>query len=310
MKKNILFIILLFSNIVLADQPKWVNEPDKVCKKHQICAVGTALGRALAEADARSGIAKVFETKIKSKFSQTISSHNDDVSTEMREQIQEEVDQSIEGIEIDDSYEGKMDYYAFAILDKRKAAKGFRTKIKNLDEKMQVLISDKSATSVRQVAKMFKTREALNYRLQFLAGSGIPAKISYEEVFKKNKALTKGVVLYVDIDEQEPKEIEPVIISSLTKMGYKIVQGEQDKSAYTHAIRGRFTAEKQFLNVAGFEKYKFLLNITSSNKAGKQSGSLEYVLSKTGRSFTHAISYATPHVRKYLSENLDGLNIE
>ena len=35
MKKIIIFSLLMVSNILFADAPKWVSEPDKVCKKYQ-----------------------------------------------------------------------------------------------------------------------------------------------------------------------------------------------------------------------------------------------------------------------------------
>ena len=305
-KLSILFLSLA---LFAAEEPKWVKEAEKVCKKHQICAVGQAEGRKLAEVDARAGIAKVFETKIKSKYTQTMSETNGDVSQSMMEEIVEEVNQSIEGIKLEDSYQGKLDYFVFAVLNKKRAAKGFRTKIKGLDEKMKVLLKDGSAKSVRQASKMFKIRERLNYRLEFVAGSGIPSKVSYGEVFKKKKESTKNVKLFVKIDENEPKEVEALMITLLSEMGYKIISGDSKKA--THTIEGKFVAEKQFLNVEGFEKYKFLLQIIAkNNKNGDKSGSLDHTVIRMGRDFMQCLENALPMIRDYLNENLSNLNIE
>ncbi len=308
--KKILFlaISLFFSFSFATEEPAWLKAPEKNCKKHQMCAVGVADGRALAEADARNGIAKIFETKIKSTFTQTTSSDNKAVSTNMSEEIMEEVNQSIEGIEIADVFESKTEFFALAVLDKNRAAEGFRTKIKELDEKMKVLIADNSAKSIRTAEKQFRTREQLNYRLQFLAGSGVASPVSYDELFKKKKASTVGVGLAVKIEGSEAKDIEALIATLLSEMGYKIIKGESEK--VTHTIAGTFTFEKQFLNVSGFEKYKFLLHVTAVNKKGEQSGSLDFSIVRTGRDYLQALENALPLFRDYLNENLGTLNIE
>ncbi|HLE09940.1 MAG: hypothetical protein A2504_02985 [Bdellovibrionales bacterium RIFOXYD12_FULL_39_22] len=308
MKTLLLLVMAWMGSFAFAEEPGWVKAPDKNCKSSQLCAVGVGDGRSLAEADARSGIAKIFETKIKATFTQNTSSNNNDVSTNMSEEIMEEVNQSIEGIEIKDTYESKTEFFALAILDKNKASLGFRTKIKELDDKIKTFIADNSAKSIRLAGKHLQTREQLNYRLQFLSGSGIPAPVSYDEIFKKKKASTAGVILAIKIEAPEPNEIEALVTTLLSEMGYKVVKSEGETA--THTVSGKFTSEKQFLNVEGFEKHKFVLHIIAANKKGEKSGSIDYSLVRTGRDYVQALENSLPLFRDYLNENLAGLNIE
>lgn len=312
MKIFICVMVLLFSFSVRSDDdaPTWVKNPQKSCKKHQFCTVGSAAGVKLAEADARAGIAKIFETKISSKFTQSISSQNDQVNQNMSEEIKEEVNDTIKGIEIKDSYEGKLDVYVLAVLDKKKAAKGYKKEIEQIDEKMKVLVDDTSARSVRKAMKMYLKRETLNARYQFLSGRSIKSAVSYEKIFKKSKAAVKGVKIFVSIREDEPKEIEALVVASLTEMGYKVFRGQKYKDRGTHQVTGEFIPEKQFMKVEGWEKYKFILNLYGANAKGAKSGSLQFNTVMQGRSLKDSLAKAMPKVKEYLKENISDLNIE
>ena len=75
MRKLLILTMILFSVTTLAGKPKWIEDISKGCKKKELCAVGEGESTGFAQRNARTALAKIFSTKIKSKFTQEIASH-------------------------------------------------------------------------------------------------------------------------------------------------------------------------------------------------------------------------------------------
>lgn len=309
MIKKILALFFVLISLQAKD-PTWVKDASKACKKSELCAVGEGESLSRAKRAARLAIGKIFTTQIKSKFSEKISSENGSLNEETSDEVEEITDVVLEGVTITKSHETKTGYFALAALNKRKASENFKREIQKLDEQMTVLMEDYSAGSLMKVEPLYKKREVLNSRVAFLTGMGVPPVVSYEDVFKGKKAAAATMIVHVYLDEDEPKAIETVLAKVLSDRGFKTTSGRVRNKASTHIVTGEYVAEKQYLKVEGFEKYKFLLKIKAANAQKVESGALSTSVITTGRNLAQAMEKALPEIKEYIVANIDKLNIE
>ena len=268
------------------------------------------MGFNLASADARAAISKIFETKISSQFEQIQSLSGSETILDISNEIKEETESILSGITIKYRYEDTETVYVFATLDKRKAAKALRDKIKKIDEEMKVYSNEKNARSLRKLEKLLIRRDIFNARYSFLKGGGIPAPVTLKEIIKRKNDLIKGLVIAIDIEAQEIPQIKAQIRSALVELGYSYHEDPKQKMV-THLILGSVTYKKQYLKVEGFEKYNFLLDIHSLNvKKGIKEGVLQHSIIATGRDFQQAKERALVILEEFINENIADLNIE
>jgi hypothetical protein len=310
MKILILLSVLLYSSYSLGGKPRWINDTSRGCNKNELCAVGEGESRSFALISAKTALAKIFSLKIKSKFSQEISSHGGYVSDDTSEQIEEATEAALEGVEIKKVYEGKLYVYALAAINKRKAARGFESEIRKIDEKMQVYVNDSSASSATKLQHLFIKREGLNKRYEFLVGHGITSAIRFKQVFDARKKRVGNVIVHVFIDERKPKILEPQIAQLLVSQGYKVTTGRVRNKLSSHILTGRMTPEKQYMKIDGFETFKFQVELSSSNYKRVETGHIVFSDIETGRSYQQAYEKAVPVLMDNLKENINKLNFD
>jgi hypothetical protein len=294
----------------MAKDPSWVKDPSRACKKSELCAVGEGVSINSANREARLGISKIFNTQIKSKFKTTLTSNNSFMSEQTTDEVEEVTNGIVEGVEIKKTHETKTGYYAFAVLNKRKAANALKKEITKLDEKMKVLLSEGSNASKVKVEQIYLKREAFNKKVAFLTGFEVPSNLSYEEVFKARREAAAKMVVHVFLNEEGVKHVEATLLEALSRIGYKTSSGNIKNKLSTHLVTGDYVAEKQHLNVDGFVKYRFLLKLKASTSRRVESGALTFSVVETGRSLAQAKENALPKVKEFISENIDKLNIE
>lgn len=311
MKSILPLLLLFFAFSVDANEPRWVKDISKGCnQKTELCAVGTAVSRTRAERFARVALAKIFENEISSNFKSKLSSSGAQTFEEMSEEITESTQMAMEGLEIEKTYEDKLNYYALAVVNKKKMARGLKGEIDKLDEKMQVYLEDESASSKVKLEKNYIKRESLAKSYEFLTGREVPSPVSFDQVFKAKKDVVGNTVVHVYLDEDEPKSVEALTSELLSEAGYKITTGRVRNKNSTHIVTGEVVADKQYMNVDGFEKYDITLKLSAKKTDRVETGHLTYTTTEVGRNFSQAYNKALENIKKYLNENLTVLNIE
>lgn len=303
---------------LMAEQPKWVNNPVEFCSSNQLCAVGEATGRMGAEGEARKALSSIFRTKVKGSTDATTTSTStikeDVVSGSTEEEVISKVrtmtEEVLEGVEIAEFYEDSESVYALAILNKPTAAKRIKSKINDVDEDIKNLYDDGRRGSLNKALKMFSVRQNLNERYEFLSSSRYRGPVSKNMILNKKKAKAKlGTTILLKIDEiSTTGEMKQVVVDSLLASDYKVVTAATLKHDFV--LNTKLSAEKEYFNVKGFEKYKFLLAFEAQKKSGKKHGSIETAVTETGRDFTQAYEKALPKIRKFVSDRFDDLNID
>ncbi len=310
MTKFIIACLLLAFSLSSFAAPDWTSDAKKACKSSELCAVGTGDTRSVADRNARVALSKIFDTKISSKLATSLKSSGSDVEESVSEDISEATETALAGVEIKKSAEDKTSFFSLAVVNKMKAANGFKKEIESIDEKMKAIIKEGEGLEKVKLEKLYVKREVLNRQYQFLTNKSIESPISYEEIFAAKKSATSNVVIHVYLDEDEPKTVESALARSLSEAGFQATSGQTRNKNSTHVITGEFVADKQYLNVDGFEKYKFVLKIKAMKADTKvESGHLNHEVVETGRNYSQAADKAIPKFQDYIKENIESLNL-
>jgi hypothetical protein len=289
------------------DKPLWINNPSSGCMKlSELCTVGMGTSREEAKRNAKVEMVKIFSTNISSKFASSLGSSSED----MQEDIREETQGVLEGVDAQKTYEQADGFYVLAVLNKRIAAEGLKIKINDLDSEIKSIFEAKDNTAKASLKKLYAKRQGLNQTYLFLTGSELPSAISNEQIFATNKEALKGVIVHIYFDEKEPKPFEAATIKSFSDMGYKVTTGPKPDPQSTHFVTGKVIAEKQFLNVKGFKKYKVVLKVAVSNSKKIESGHLNLESTTTGRNYNQAFENAVKEISNELKDKINELSIE
>jgi hypothetical protein len=301
-------VFVVMTSSAFSKRPTWILKPYSKCKKSYLCVVGEGTGFLQAESNARSNMAKIFKTKISSKFKSSLSEDDGDVSATLSDVVEEEVSGMISGVEIAERYEGEDQVFVLAKLHKMKTANYLKGKIDEMDSKMEVLYKSKDRASAAKLMESYRIREGLNDQYQFLTRKPLKKRITYEQIVKKQEEATKGVLLKVMIRQGTPDEMKGIIIATLTRIGYKVAKDNDQR--FTHIITGNLVRKKMYMKVEGFLKHQYTLTLTAESKSGEKQGSLTHEEVTTGRNADQTMDLALPAIKNYIFDNISKLSIK
>lgn len=317
---KIITILLLFSSCSLLKSgpevtpesreiPGWVYAPYEGCDEAtELCATGEAKTSGEAGAEARKNLASIFEVKVTSEFSsQTSASQNFPGQGQIREDVQkslaESVDQVLETVQIKNRFKHDGLSYALASLNREKASELLRGRINKIDEELSVLWERRSRIQFRKIVKLHLERERLNERYSIVAGSGLPAPMTYGQImsWKESKVNELPIVLRIG---QAPDWMSEKIKELLTEAGLKIVKGDARR-----ILAMNVDSIKEYINVQGFEKYTFTLTMTSFEN-GEKNKVLAVSETVTGRNQTDALLKLKNFFNDYIEQHLSDLHLD
>lgn len=287
------------------EKPEWVNNPYAVCDKEELCAVGMGAGLNMAKADARSGLAKVFEARIKSSFEASLDQNNDDTTSKIRDYVSESSDVMLNAVEIKETYDTPTDVYALAVLNKPVAARMTQEEIDDLDQKMKALLQEDTPAAAVRLEKLYEQRRALNQRYIVLTGSPMIEEVSYDQVYGNKKARIGKRHIFLSVAGKPNKAFDQAVRSVLKENGYTFADSLSEQ---TPRVIISLQGEKQYSNIDGFVKYDYYFTMKGPDKKGKMIDVLATTLTETGRNEQQAFSNALDSLKSYLNENVLNLN--
>jgi hypothetical protein len=197
------------------------------------------------------------------------------------------------------------------VVNKSKAAAGFKKEIETIDTQMKAIAKDSDNIEKIKLQRLFVRREVLNKQHQFLTNQTIESPVSYDEIYSANRTASNDVVIHVYLDEDEPKTIEATLVRSLSDLGFRATSGQTRHKNSTHIVTGEYVADKQYLKVDGFEKYKFVLKMKAMKSGTKvESGHLDFEVIETARDFSQANDKAIAKVQEFIKNNIEKLNLK
>lgn len=317
--KNILFLLLLSSCALIKPQvelsdnsrevPGWIYAPYEACaEESELCASGEAKDSAQADAQARNNLASIFEVKVKSDFTVQTSSTQSfpwqgAVRQEVQQSLQESVEQVLETVQIKKRFKHKGLSYSLARLDRQKTSELLGGRLSKIDDELNTLWHKRSRTNLRKIVRLYLEREKLGERYSIVSGQPRPARMTYQEImaWRQTRPRIEPLALRVG---QAPEWMTEKLKELLTEAGFKIVKGDTVK-----AISLNVDSIKEFLNVEGFEKYTFTMNMTSYQD-GEKKKILAASETVTGRTQADALLKVKAFFNQYIEENLSDLHLD
>ncbi|MDR3049831.1 MAG: LPP20 family lipoprotein [Elusimicrobiota bacterium] len=301
---SVILSIIFCADIYSQERPKWIDNPDTIALNN-IAAVGTGKTQNEANANARAEILKYFEVNVSQKFEGSLSG-KDDISTKLsKEEVAETASAIIKGISISKTYKDAEGFYALAILDKRKAINELSYEIDALDSKMKILLDDGDSAYSAQLKKMYLKREELNKKHIFLADKPIGAKVKYEDIFKsgKNREPLNFYLAFKDASFAGITPLKNKLSSLIINSGFTT---SSDIERANRVMTVFITYLQEYMNVAGFEKWKFTFRIECKD-GSKAVGIVTEEYVETGREIMQAYGKALNKFSAYLDANYEKL---
>jgi hypothetical protein len=290
--------------------PKWVYAPSEKCSKsREVCASGSGQDMEESDLNAKKSLASIFETKITSNFQVNTISISDAEKDELSERVYSEVEESIDlvlqAVTIKKRFQKDKQFYSLASLDKRKASKAIRLEMKNLDDQLDYLYSQKKRTSVKKMLYLFDKRQMLHERLILLDKGGMPSKYSFQQISNVRFSSGKNNIS-VKYGNAFPVSMKKWFENLMNDSGYKIVNGNN-----THyQVLLNHVAKETYLKVSGFKKFQFTTSGEAKNNAGEKVGTFSVSLVSTGRTKVDAFQKIRKNLLNQIEQNLDKLNME
>jgi len=304
------------STVAEVKLPAWVTSPMDICReKEEFCGVGEGKSLSSADLQARKSLAQIFEIQIKSKMkTSSIASEdlqNRDSDEWFHQEIQESTNLMLQATKIIKRHSHNGAYFSLASLDRRAMAKETRAQIEDLDHKLQTLLRGKKRLGVFKLESLYREREKLNRRYQFISGRsrGVVSVVNYKQIQESKShfsANPKKVFLDIGSDYKN-REFQTFVTKVFTDRYFRVLSSAA-RAAYK--VKASLVGTKQHMNVKGFEKYKFSLQVISKNQKNEKLGSIEHRYTQMGRSKRQAYNEALPELKKYLEEHIDELNLD
>lgn len=285
--------------------PKWVNNPYALCSTDEMCAVGTGLTRNRSKTDARSELAKIFESKIKASFETVVTERNNNAVLNIRDYISDESDVILQSVEIKETFETPDEIFSLAVLNKPTATRITKQDLDKLDEKMHALLNEDTPAAAVQLEKLYEERYNINRRYTVLTGRAYAEKISYEQVYNNKKARTGKHHIFLTVEGNTPPSFAQTVRTVLTENGYTFADTASEK---TPKVIISLKKEKQPLNISGFVKYSYLFTMKGPDKNGVMTDVFATTIEETGRNEKQAYTNALTSLKTYLTQNILNLN--
>jgi hypothetical protein len=291
------------------ETPEWIYSPYSACtESEELCASGEAKAQSEADALARNNLASIFEVKVKSEFTAQMSTAQGfpwqgAVREEVQKSLQESVDQILETVQIKKRFKKKGLTYSLASLDRDKASELLRGRLNKIDTELETLWARKSRTNLRKIVRLFLEREKVNERYSIVAKQGKLPPIEYRDILAWRESRPKFVPLVLRVG-QAPEWMTEKLKELLTESGFQIVKGNSERMVSLNV-----DSIKEFLNVDGFEKYTFTLNLTSYEN-GEKKKVLSTSETVTGRNQADALLKVKTYFNDYIENHLSDLHLD
>lgn len=301
--------------------PEWVYNIDESCNNAlHICASAEGENSQSADLNAKNSLASIFETKINSKFTLEKYGFTGPEAEAIKERISSNVTESVNTIlkssRIKERFIKNDLYFSLAVLDKKKVKKSLRLEIKALDDKLDYHLKRGMKSSLIKMHLLLNKRNLLNDKYIIVAGSGIPANVSFSQINSIRFRSSGNNIISVKAVGTVPRIIQQRIESMLTEMGYKIrSKNSTNKSVKkiakpsNYTVKLKYKSKDEYLNVKGFKKYSFALSVESRSSSGGKLGTYTSESIGLGRNLQDAFLKIKNKLVEDIRKNIDQLNI-
>ena len=290
------------------EEPKWLYAPYEGCSEAlELCATGEGKTFTQADSEARANLASIFEVRVRSDLSITTQSTQSfpwqaQVKEEVLKSIQESVNQILESVQIKNHYRKQGISHSLASLNRQTAGGLIRSRMGKQDDELEALWATRQRTNLRRIVQLFMERERLNERFSIISGDSVPSKVTWAEIIKWRTSKPKSEPVILKIG-QAPDWLKEKLSELLSESGFHIVKEDAAK-----IVTVQVDSIKEFLNVDGFEKYTFTVNISS--QGGEKKRSISTSDTVTGRTQADALLKVKNSFNDYIEQHLSDLRLD
>ncbi|HLW56313.1 MAG TPA: hypothetical protein VKY27_02955, partial [Bacteriovoracaceae bacterium] len=259
--------------------------------------------------EARSNLASIFKVHVSSSLQSSITEENSlhqmemKVRAEATRSLQTSVDEVLESVQIKKRFQKDGVFYSLAKLDRHAATAILNNRIDKIDQELLSYWNRKQRTLVRKMLRLSLERSSIEEKLAILTPVFRPAPISYQQILDWSLSFKNKVPVSLKVGHA-PKWLTSKLSSLLNEVGYKIEKGEAK-----NLVSVNVTSIKEYLNVSGFEKYTFTMNIQNIQK-GQKVGHLTKSETVVGRNQEDALLKIKNSFVEYLEDQLYTLNLD
>ncbi len=254
--------LLLFAlSACTGKPPGWVMGHDsRFPAESYLLGVGMDRDRNRAEDHARAEIAKTFEVRIDTRDrimeSEWHSRAGETVAGEYRQSVEADLTATtakvLSGVEIREIWQNKetRDFYALALLDRRRSGMELRTRLNELDQELlsELRRAEGAPASVTRLAHYIRALEVLARRrgvaadLRVVDASGMvpEAPMGRSEIAARADQAAAGIRFGVDLQGDAGEIVRGAVIRALAGLGLKLAPPWEQNLT----IRGSVTTEE------------------------------------------------------------------
>ncbi len=305
-------------------KPAWVRNPysGKYSESSYLAAVGQGPSQAAAENDAKAGVSKIFESKIKAettvvqKYFQNSQGSAKSMGMEKRNQVGTE--RAIKGLKIAETAAGGGTFYALAVLERGPAAERIREDMAKVEGEIKAKM--KAGDGASDKVKAFKSYGAALEKMEIWAvynsdimvlenGRGAKPPVDWEDINSKFEGAKENLKVGIDVvakvnianlegkAKAESSRIEACLKEEMHKMGLEFQDDDDDLDL-------KLTAEAMFQPVeagpnTALVNVEMNLQVINVKKNNKVLHTWTHTVGKVDRSnFIASVSTAATKVCK------------
>lgn len=308
-----LFIESLVFCVYAQTPPQWMNDPYSECSQvRELCAVGEATGLMSAELAARSSMARIFESQVSSTTQSQMEANSSGVESSSSETFAQKLkvstDYLLRGAYLKKSYTSDESVFALLALDKKTLANDLKEQMKAIDETNLEAYKLKRRSMLSLIEASLEQRAQYHRTYQFLTDSKYPAAFDEAMLLRWREDLRKkNTAVLVKFDQNVDPALKHLFLTQLMSQEYRVV--DRDVRPYQWVLNVGTTTSKLHLNVKGFERYEFSLEVSAINDDGQKVGHLQVKNTQNGRSLKQAFENAVPYFKDMLVEDFNKLNM-
>tara|TARA_Y100000768_G_scaffold388765_1_gene386951 strand:- start:31524 stop:32489 length:966 start_codon:yes stop_codon:yes gene_type:complete len=295
--------------IVPEGEPEWLYSPQSGCEEDKyICASGEGSRFSESDMNAKKALASIFETSIHSKFKFTKHSFSDDEITEMSEMVQSKVDEDVAGVlkasTIKERFKKNQIRFSLAALDKSKSSQVLKQELSHIDSQLKHYYSLQNRLYSKKLNVLFNQRELLSEKLTILTEKPSKSPVSFSQIAMLKFKSRGGESIQIEYKSNPPSLLGKKIEEILTDVGYKL---NQKNSEYVLLLN--YKIKEEYLNVKGFKKFLFELDIESKSSDRKRLGGISITKVANGRNQKDAFAKIRNDLIEEFENNLEKLNL-
>lgn len=297
------------SNSTIEGEPNWLYSPKDGCSDSELCASGEGSTYTESDSHAKKALAGIFETKIKSEFHFSKQDFSNEEKIKIQENVEEDVNLQIEyllkGSNIKSRFEKNEIKFSLAKLDIGQAGSIIRTELSKIDDEMQSIYKLGNKIYIRKLIILFNKRELLNEKLILLDNMGSPRKIKISDINNLKFSQKNNEKLKIVPSDDMPSVLVKKFEEYLVSMGFVLTK----ENTHNFLIKLDYKKKDEYLNVQGFSRYGFSINIDAYDGQSKKIGGYAITKVSSGRNEQDAFLKVRKVILKDIENNIEKLNL-